>query len=174
MAEEELELEEGEKKSSKKMIIIITLAVLLLGGGGVGAWLMLSGDEPAVEGEQAAGEEQAATEEEEPTGKEALYHQLHPAFVVNFHANPTARLMQVTMEVMAKSDKYIEAVKEHEPRIRNDLLMLLSTQDPASLRSREGKEKLQQDVLQAIQDVIREETGKPGVEQVYFTAFVMQ
>ena len=39
---------------------------------------------------------------------------------------------------------------------------------------REGKEKLRADALAEIQKVMKAETGKPGVESVFFTSFVMQ
>lgn len=42
------------------------------------------------------------------------------------------------------------------------------------LRSREGKEKLREEVLAEVRKVLEEQTGEAGVEQVYFTSFVMQ
>jgi flagellar FliL protein len=60
------------------------------------------------------------------------------------------------------------------PRIRNNLLMLFSAQRCADVRDRAGREKLQAAALKEVQDVLQAETGKPGVEALYFTSFVTQ
>ncbi|MND09812.1 flagellar basal body-associated protein FliL [compost metagenome] len=52
--------------------------------------------------------------------------------------------------------------------------MLFGAQKPADITTREGKEKLQADVLAEMQKIMKEETGKPSVDAVYFTSFVMQ
>ena len=59
--------------------------------------------------------------------------------------------------------------------MRNDLVMLFSSQDNATLLSAEGKEKLRQSTLEAIRKVVASEGGDPKlVENVYFTSFVIQ
>jgi flagellar FliL protein len=52
--------------------------------------------------------------------------------------------------------------------------MLFSNQDPYTLNTREGKEKLRSEALGEIQKVMKQETGRAGVESVFFTSFVMQ
>ena len=68
----------------------------------------------------------------------------------------------------------IEQVKEHTPAIRNGLVMLFTGQDPAVLNTREGKEALLKQCLDEVNRVLKEQTGAEGVENVYFTSFVMQ
>ena len=53
-------------------------------------------------------------------------------------------------------------------------MTLLGEQDFVALRTEAGKEALRERVLATLQDVLRTETGSPGVEQVYFTEFVVQ
>ena len=60
------------------------------------------------------------------------------------------------------------------PVIRNNLIMLLSSQKQAEVSTRDGKEKLRADALAEIQKVLKEQTGETGAEAVYFTIFVMQ
>jgi len=67
-----------------------------------------------------------------------------------------------------------KAVEEHMPVIRNSLVMLFSGQKYEDVATREGKERLRQQTLAEIRKVLEERTGKPGIEDVYFTAFVMQ
>jgi flagellar FliL protein len=66
-------------------------------------------------------------------------------------------------------------IKDNDPRVRNDLLMILSNQTYASVSSAEGKEALRQRCLEAVRTIVREMGGDPKkVEALYFTSFVMQ
>ena len=60
------------------------------------------------------------------------------------------------------------------PAIRNALVMLLSGQSFETLQTPEGKEALREQALVKIQEVLQQEIGKPGIEQVLFVNFVMQ
>ena len=89
-------------------------------------------------------------------------------------AQRTNNKVQVQVEAMTRDPLASEAVKAQAPRIRSALLMLFGAAKPADLTTREGKEKLQADVLAEMQKIMKEETGKPAVDAVYFTSFVMQ
>jgi flagellar FliL protein len=59
--------------------------------------------------------------------------------------------------------------------VRNDLLLLLGGQHYDTISTREGKEKLRQQALDAVRRVVASAGGKADkVEAVYFTSFVMQ
>ena len=75
---------------------------------------------------------------------------------------------------MARDEAIIDAVKQHMPVIRNSLISLFSSQEFKTISTREGKEALRQEVLAEIQQILEQQTGEPGVEDVYFTSFVMQ
>ena len=104
----------------------------------------------------------------------ANYFALTPAFVVNLNDSDANRFLQVDMEVRAKDSASIDALTLHMPQIRNSLLMLLGQQKFHDIESRDGKEALQKQVLESIQKILTAETGKPGIDAVYFTSFVMQ
>jgi flagellar protein FliL len=109
------------------------------------------------------------------TAKAALYTSLHPPLVVNFKDGlGESHYMQVTMEVMARDQKVIDAVKNHTPVIRNALILLYGNVDYDAVTTREGKEKMLADGLKEIQDVMTEQTGDTGVEAVYFTNLIIQ
>ena len=116
-----------------------------------------------------------AEEAPKPVAKApASYLPLQPAFVVNLQDDEALRFLQLDVEVMARDAQVIEAVKTHMPRIRNSLLMLFGQQSTAQLVTRADKERLQAQVLAEIQNILKEETGEPGIEAAYFTSFVMQ
>ena len=60
------------------------------------------------------------------------------------------------------------------PVIRNNLVMLFSSQTYKALMTVQGKEKLREQALREIQKVMEKETGEKVVDNVYFTSFVMQ
>ncbi len=163
------------RKGGGMKLVILGLAGLILLGGAAGAALYFTGviggggGEAAAEGEAA--EEQAGAEE---TSGPLLYHPLEPPFVVNFTDDSDVRFMQVRLQAAARDPAVIENVKTHSPAIRNALVMLFSGQNPAELNTREGKEKLQKEVVAEVNRVLEEQTGKGGVENVFFTGFVMQ
>jgi len=78
------------------------------------------------------------------------------------------------VQVMTRDPEVAQAIEAHMPVIRNNLVMLFSGQKYEEVATREGKERLRQQTLAEIQKVLEERIGKPGVEDVYFTAFVMQ
>lgn len=155
-----------------KNILLIGLAVLVLmgiTGGATFYFVVAKSTEPST----VVGAENGEEPEFDKNAPE-IYHTLHPNFVVNFQYPKRERYLQVSVEVMARSEEVIDAVKKHMPVIRNSLVMLFGSQDAQELRSREGKEALRQEVLGEIQRVLEERIGSPGVEEAYFTSFVMQ
>jgi len=104
----------------------------------------------------------------------AIYIPLDPAFVVNFADGGKAKFLQVSVEVMTRHSEVVEHVTTHMPVIRNNLVLLFSSQTYDSVSTLEGKEALREEALGVIQKILEEETGDPGVEAVYFTSFVMQ
>jgi flagellar FliL protein len=104
----------------------------------------------------------------------ALYYAFDPPFIVNFDDNQAVRFLQLQMQVLAREQPVLDAVKLHEPVIRNNLLMLMNGRDYKALMNRDGKEQLRQECLKEIQRILTKETGKPGVEDVLFTSFVVQ
>jgi len=177
MAEKEkLDLGEEKKKSSRGLIFIVLGAVLgtLIA---VFAALYFMGIVPAKD-KTAGGHGKGAMErsqDEQAEQKPTIYQALEPAFVANFKNNPDARLLQVEITVASTEQGILDAVKKHTPIIRNNLLLLLGGEDPAVLKTPAGKEALRGKVKDAIGKVVAEQTGKQaGVDEIYFTGFVMQ
>ena len=192
MAEEqkdqkEDELAEGadEKKSKGKsgllkIILIAVGATLFLGVNAGITFVLVGASKPHVEVPQEEmdpakkEEEDKKKKEADMVGKGPIYYKFDPAFVVNFQAQDQVRFLQVTVEVMSREEKVIAAVEQHTPVIRNNLILLFSSQDFTTISTRVGKERIRAQVLAEIQKVMKENIGRPGVEAVYFSSFVMQ
>lgn len=149
-----------------KMLVIVLCSLLAAGATGGGVYFMTA---------KKGGEEHAEAAAAPSVKHPAIYSKFDPPFVVNFQNKGMTRFLQVSIEVMTRDAATAELIKQHDPKLRNDLLMLLGGQTFETLSSREGKEQLRTEALKAVADVIGAEGGKPeNVEQLYFTSFVMQ
>ena len=159
-------------KSKLKLIILIVVGLLLAIGLSVGATLFfLKGDKK----EAAKSEEHAKTEDAgKPVKKQAIYEVLAPAFVVNYNFKGRQRYMQVSVALMGRDKAEMDALHEHMPVLRNNLVMLFSGQDFEALSTPVGKEMLRQQTTASVQALAQKETGKMAVEQVLFTNIVLQ
>lgn len=177
MAEED-ENKDSEEKSSggkKKLIIFIVLAIVLIGasiGGTLVAVKMLS-PEPEVAQELDEDGNPIVTEEEEVKAP-AIYFPLKPPLIVNYDVRGRQRFLQAEISVMTREEDVINAVEVHMPMIRNNLILLFSGQIYDELQTDEGRELLKQDALKELQNIMEQEIGKPGIEKILFTNFVMQ
>ena len=113
--------------------------------------------------------EQAA----ESSGAKAQYVKFHPDFIVNLKSTEPHFLM-VTVQGMSREPEGIAAAKHHMAAIRHHILMLLSEQTMQSVSSVEAKQQLMDEALGRIQEFLVAETGRPGIDAVYFTDFVVE
>ncbi len=102
------------------------------------------------------------------------YVPLEPDFMVSFGRKARPNAMVVSVKVATTNEDAIAAMKQHMPVIRNNLLMLYSSQNPHEMETKEGKEALRVKTLETIQAVLKERFGEFGIEDVFFTKFVTQ
>lgn len=159
-------------KGKLKLIILIVVGLLLAVGlsiGGTFYFMNKGGSDDA--GEAAAPSAEHATPQRQP----AIYEVLAPAFVVNFsNTGGRQRYMQVSVALMSRDQAALDGLKEHMPLLRNQLVMLFSSEDFASLVTPVGQEMLRQKATVSVQELAQKETGKLAIEQVLFTNFVLQ
>jgi flagellar FliL protein len=163
------ELVEGAEtepsKGGKKGLIIVVVLLLVLAGGGFAAFKMLGGKEDPKK-KEAVKKEQLLP---------ARYVTLDPPFVVNFQAESAVRVLQITIGSMTRDAEIEKLITDNDPRIRNDLLLILGNQNYESVSTLEGKEELRGRSLEAVRTVVNDSGGDPKkVEALYFTSFVMQ
>ena len=172
MADEKEPQLELKPAGSKKTLIIIIVAVLVLAGGGVGGWLFLSGGNEAAPAtaETTGGEGQG----QGSSADSALYVGMPRAFVFNVAGKPRDRLVQIKVQLMVRGSDAEALAKQHTPLIEGTLLRVFSAATVQQLSTVEGKDKLRKDSVEEVRRVLTELTGKPVVEQILFTGFVMQ
>jgi flagellar FliL protein len=152
---------------SKIILIVAAVGVLLIAVAAT--WWLTKAAAPAVM--PGEGDEVVAGA---PVMNAPEYYSLSPNFVVNLQGERSSRFLMVEMELMSRRDDTFSGVEQYAPRIRNDLLMLLSKLDRDSIATVEQRQKVQADALEVINSVLKEESGKGGVDAVYFSKFVVQ
>ena len=116
--------------------------------------------------------------EEEGGGEEAVddtkYYELSPPFVVNLQTKERRmRFLQVRIQILGTPDAIAE-VQKHNAPLRDIIITLLSEQSRESVNTPKKKKALQEKIQAAVEDVLKELTGKKQIEGLYFTNFVIQ
>ncbi|MDU9391110.1 flagellar basal body-associated protein FliL [Pseudomonas japonica] len=117
-----------------------------------------------------------AEEEKEGAAPKVSYISLTPPFVGNYALDGTPRLRVYKADVALKvsGDADAAAVKHHEPLIRNQLVALFTQQTLDAMSNVEAKEKLRQEALKQVQQVLENEEGRPVVEDLLFNNLIVQ
>lgn len=114
----------------------------------------------------------AAAEDATATGP--TYVELEPSFTINYGTDSRLRYLQASISLLVPDGTAALEVSTHSDAIRHEIIMLISAQDRETLTSTTGRSELQVDLLERIQAYMEQETGAPQVDQVLFTAFVIQ
>lgn len=167
--------------STLKIVIISVSLAFVLGGALVGAtFYFVSNMNAGINDGSDSFSEQEIDEdidESEPV-KPPQYYSMEPKFIVSFSNQKSARFMQFSLEIMTRDSDVIKQIEAHMPVIRSNLLMLIGSQTYEVMVTREGKEKLLNDITNDINASLQKITGETEpestVEAAYFSAFVIQ
>ena len=170
---EEAATEEGaeapKKKLSPKLLIIIGAVVVLLAGGGAAAFFLLGGEDAPADNAEV-----------QEVRKEAIYVKLRtlggkPSFIATFtEKTGRQRFLQIYAEALTRDQEVADALTKHMPLVVHELATLFSAQEFKVLQTADGKEQLRKESTRKLQELLQREIGRPGVEEVFFTNFVMQ
>lgn len=173
-------------KRGKTMRLVIALA--LLGAGGAGAILYAQNaglvsfggnvdpDRPKLVPRAGLRNVDYSTRDGRPLHPmqfQASYYTIREAFTSNL--KDSEGFVQIGLGVSTYYDeRVIKSVQLHEIAVRSAVLMTLAEQDPAALATPQGKAALKVALRDAVNEVLKSKEGFGGVDDVYFTNFVMQ
>ena len=104
---------------------------------------------------------------------QATYYPIEEPFTSNL--KNSNNFAQLSISVATYYDeRVLENIREHETAIRSAILLTLAEQEIDALSTHNGKQMLQQLLTDAINKVLDEKTGFGGINNVYFTSFVVQ
>jgi len=174
MAEGDEATEEKGKKGGNKLVVIllVVLITVIIAVGAVVATLMLTGGDEKPAGDEAAQEQ--AEQAEAPKGPPVTVSLGEP-ITVNLSKPNDAKVLQVQLDMVTRDPQVEKRIQEQRSRIINDIMLSLSEVNAAELRTREGKEALQQTLTEDINRILEDgtELDQP-IENVYFTRLLMQ
>jgi flagellar FliL protein len=115
----------------------------------------------------------AADEETPPS---AVYYAIPEPFTINFltQSKQKARYLQIKVSLMSHDQEVINQAELNLPMLQDELRTLFSEQSYDDVNSVEGRKALQASALEAVNSILKEETGKDDLEGVYFTSFIIQ
>ncbi|WP_263143898.1 flagellar basal body-associated FliL family protein [Pseudomonas sp. RIT-PI-AD] len=115
-----------------------------------------------------------AKKEGEAEAPKVAYVNLTPALVGNYGAGAKLKYFKADISLQTGGPEVAKKVEYHEPLIRNQLIMLFSQQTDDSLNGVENKEKLRQEALKEVQQVLNTEEGAPLVDDLLFNNLIIQ
>lgn len=164
-------------KKGKKLLVIIVAAlvlVLALGGGGLVVWKKMH---PADEEEDVEVATVKPKAEKKKGAKEAgpIYVALDP-FTVNLAPDNGEQFLQIMISVEVEDLLIGDRIKSYTPKLRNNVMLLLSGKKASELITKAGKEALANEIRDLINEIL-DAGAKPGygpVKEVLFTSFIIQ
>lgn len=180
-----------KKKGGKmKKIIFFVLLPLLLLGGGIGAGVYAAGSglvggakggkkldphRPKLvlkEGEEGPTDLPPNTEPDAEVYK-STYVPMETPFTSNL--SDTDGYLQLGLGVSTFYDeKVVDHLKDSDMPVRSAVLEVLATETAEVLNTPQGKLELRKKLKSAINKVLQDREGFGGVDDVYFTSFIIQ
>ena len=196
------EVEEEPKKSNLLKIIIFVVGGILLIAVGLGIGYFLFGGEPEpdpsaevnqiIEGKETEKKktEDSESKEGEEEGEDGIikknvkaipevdsYETTYFEFPGDFTTNlkGSRKFLQVSVGVSTQYDeKVMEVVDSHQLALRSEILSTISDFTEEDISGSEGKKNLSKRLIVVLNKKLESLDEFPGIEDVYFTAFILQ
>lgn len=165
MADEQ-NTEQAPKGKKNLLLIIIVAVVVLLAAGGAAFFMMGSSD--------AATDKAAEAPAKVPVQEQVSYVSVAQPFVFNVTGDKRDRMVQIRVQLMVRGTDNDSMARYHSPLIESTLLSTFAAATVEQLRSPDGRSELREKATEDIRAAMDKAVGKPVVEKVLFTDFVMQ
>lgn len=166
MADEDAKAAEGteQPKKKSKLLLFLILGVLLLAlaGGGFFAYTKFFAPKPPTAEEI----EQQKVEQPPAVGEIVT---LEP-FVVNLADPKGNRYLKMTIGMEVETAEASERIKKLEPKLRDIVIMMLTSLAFEEVMTPEGKLRIRDELLERF----RRATKPDVIKNIYFTEFVVQ
>ncbi len=165
---EQSQAEEGGKKKKPLLLFIIIGVVVLLAAAG-GAYFFLFSEPSDEKIAEEIAKEGSANVGEETSQKVGVMMELTP-FIVNLADPKARRYLKTTITLELRNDAAKERAEQLLPRIRNDIILLLSSHTMEDIITMEGKIRLRDEMIARINRIL----GENRLKNIYFSQFVVQ
>jgi len=192
MADEEIEVEGKKKSPLIKIVVIALVAILLLVGTAVGTMFVTgffdkkdtAAAELALKNlEEGAADSKAAASDATPQKKakespelqrfENSYMELEKPLVSNL--TNTRKVIQLNLAIMTHYDERVfKNAKKHEFALRSVALDAMRQMTEADLVKPEFRKELAAKIREEMNAILQKYEDFGGIEEVFFTSFVVQ
>jgi flagellar FliL protein len=144
-------------KSSRKMWMII-LGLLCVSAFAGTAWYVWGGS----------------------AGSGALARSVSPYYVpideftVNLQPEDGDKYLQTKFTLQVADDQEVELIKANMPKVRNRVLLLLSSKKASEISTPEGKRRLQAEIIAALRQPFIDKGAPQQVSDLLFISFIIQ
>ncbi len=199
---DEVEDEEPKKGGLIKIIIMVVAAILLIAVGlGIGYFIFGGEPEPdpsaevnqIIEGKNTK-EKETSEEDDNKEGEvegedgvlqknvksipevnsyETTYFEFPGDFTTNL--KNSRKFLQLSVGVSTQYDeKVMEVVDSHQLALRSEILSTVSDFTEEDISGSDGKKKLSERLMVVLNAKLEKLKEFPGIEDVYFTSFILQ
>lgn len=169
--EEQVEAKPAAAAPQQKPVMFIALALFnMLVVIGVGAMIYLGGQKKAKEpGIDDVIKGQKAEQTAEADNKNFI-GELIPleTFIVNLSGSRGRKIAKINMELEVSTEGVQEEIDQLKPKIRDIIIMILSSKSYAQVSTKDGKDTLRKE----IRDQVNLFLTKGQIKRVYFTEFI--
>lgn len=173
---EDEESTEGSSGGKRKLILLVVGAILLLGIGiGAGFFVgnMTADDPDSAESAGVDEDDDEDSDRKKKDDRHNIYITVGKLLAAVEH-NGSTRYIQAEVDLVGYEKSVMDDAQHNVPALRNRLLLLFASQDFDQVRTIAGRERLRLESLKAVNDVLELDPKGDRVEDVYFTAFVIQ
>ena len=160
--------EQPPKKKSKLKWILLILLLLLIGGGAAGAWFFVLQDKfmPMLFGDNKSEKVEASPIAARPKGTTVSL----PAFTVNLADPLGQRFIKINLDLEVADAKVTDEIAQQNARIRDSIILLLSSKSYADIATTESKLVLKSEITDRLNNIL----GLGKIHQVFITDMVIQ
>lgn len=145
------------KGSMMKWIIIVGVLLILIGGGAAGAYFYYA---------KLTAAKKETAQQKPPIG---VLWAMEP-YIVNLQDNEGQRYLKVVIQLEVSEATTVAELDQLKPKIRDNILDLLSSKSYKDLMEQGGKQRLREEIQMRVNSFLT----KGKIDKVYFLDFVIQ
>lgn len=106
----------------------------------------------------------------------AIYYTIEDPFTINFltQSQQKVRFLQIRVAIKSRDPGFIETARHNQPMIQDALRKLFADQQYEDIATVAGREQLQKHAREQLAALLEREAGRDGLEEIYFTSFILQ
>lgn len=105
--------------------------------------------------------------------EKAQYVKIKPSITTNYIAE-RLKYVQADVAIKVRGDDSVSAVEAHIPRIKHQLIMILSRQEFDGVSTQDGRAVIKELALEEIIGIMDGEGLRPTIDEVLFTGFIVE